>query len=158
MTTQLESQRQTLEWFNELQPSVKDMLCRTYDYILKHKDNPNKIVDFTELGVYWGCQSTSITTINAKFAKRFYDNLDHIKVLYDNRPSKKILYWTDIKEDINRGIFANTRFKYYTVFGYKKQTMMDRIEHERTDWRNSEISQWGGVNVHKFVNLKEIKK
>ena len=148
MTTQLESQRQTAEWFEALKPSTKDMVCRTYHYIMLHKDNPEVIADFTERGIAWAVRSTSITGVSDKHIKRYIDNLDHIKKLYDNRPSKRIVYWTVVNENLDWDIYAHCRVKYYTIFGYDNQKMNDRIQHER--------NEWGFGPLHKFENLKEI--
>ncbi len=156
MTTQLESQRQTAEWFEALKPSVKDMVCRTYHYIMLHKDNPDSPTDFTDEGIAWACRSTSITSVTDKHIQRYIDNIDHIKNLYDNRPSKNIVYWTEIKENLEKDTYAHCEFKYYTIFGYDKQKMNDRIQHERTDWGNNRVSKWGTTMVWKFDNLKEI--
>ena len=157
MTTKLESQRQTTEWFNNLTPSVKDMVCRTYDYIMRHKDNPEVIADFTERGIAWAVRSSNHGSVSDKHIQRYVDNLDHIKNLYDNRPSKKIAYWTEIKENVEVGVYAHCEFKHYTIFGYDTQKMNERIQHERTDWDNDRISKWGTVIAWRFDHLKEIK-
>jgi hypothetical protein len=135
MTLEITDQRQTAKWFNSLKPSVKDMLCRTYGYILRHENNPKVLADFTEQGVAWGCQGTSITGVSEKFIQRFYQNLDHIKTLYDNQPTKRMVYWTIADEKWNSNIeHPYCAFKYATIRAYDKQKMKDKIHHERTDW------------------------
>jgi len=143
MTTELESQRQTAEWFEALTPSVKDMVCDHYLYILRHHD-------FTDEGITVGCMRSSITSLSPKFIQRFIDNIDHIKNLYDNRPSKTVNHWTLIKENLEYGIYANCRFKRVTVFGYDEQKIKNRINHELTDWAST--------YKDKFENTIEIKK
>ncbi len=127
-----ETQRQTTEWFEDLKPSVKDMVCKIYGYILRHENNPDVMADFTDVGIGCACNSTSITTVSAKFIQRVIDNIDHIKNLYENRPSKRVVYWS-VEE--NDGA-PYCRYKYFTMFAYDKQNMANRIEHERTDWGN----------------------
>ena len=100
------------------------------------------------LGIAWAVRSTSITGVSDKHIKRYIDNLDHIKKLYDNRPSKRIVYWTVVNENLDWDIYAHCRVKYYTIFGYDEQKMNDRIQHER--------NEWGFGPLHKFENLKEI--
>ena len=157
MTTQLESQRQTAEWFEALKPSTKDMVCRTYGYIMRHKDNPEVIADFTERGISWAVRSSNHGSVSDKHIQRYIDNIDHIKNLYDNRPSKTITYWNDIEESLDHGVYAQCEFKHYTIFGYDNQKMNDRIQHERNDWGHIQQSKWGTVSIRRFKNLKEIK-
>jgi hypothetical protein len=156
MTTQLESQRQTAEWFEALKPSVKDMVCRTYHYIMLHKDNPDNPTALTDEGIAWAVRSTSITGVSDKHIQRYIDNIDHIKNLYDNRPSKNIVYWNDVEERLDLGVNAHCEFKHYTIFGYDDQKVNDRIQHERNDWGHLQTSKWGTVSVRRYKNLKEI--
>ena len=145
-----ETQRQTAEWFADLKPSVKDMVCTIYGYILKHENNPKVMADFTDVGIGWACNATSITTVSPKFIQRVIDNIDHIKNLYENRPSKRVVYWTEYEERLDIGPESTARcyFKHITLYGYDEFKLNGRIEHERTDW--------SGRYTHKFENKLEL--
>ena len=140
-----ETQRQTAEWFQDLKPSVKDMVSNIYAYILRHENNPDVMADFTDVGIGWACNSTSITNVSNKFVQRVVDNIDHIKKLHDDRPSKTVVFWTVIDEN-NEAPYC--KFKHVTIAGYDTYKLNERIEHERTDW--------GGRVSHKFKNKLEL--
>ncbi len=159
MTLELESQRQTAEWFNNLKPSVKDMVCRIYNYIEVWKEKSD-IIDFTPSGIQWACHTLSHTGLRGdKFVQRFYQNLDHIKNLVDNVPTKTVRYWYEWNAGSKR--YNSHGFKCEEVeFGYctwdvktfkfyDQQKMGHEIHKNTRDW-----STKFGPSYHKHEVIK----
>ncbi len=139
---------QTQEWFNELKPSVKDMVCNLYEYIVR-RSKVEDYINFTKEGIFFAHAKTSITVVaSEKFVDRFYYNLDKIKVLVDARPVTKHVYWS---EEVIKGVLTETPiciFKHMTFKFYCPNKLRDKVYHEYTDW--------SGSSSYKFKNHKTI--
>lgn len=83
----------TKETINNLSSSVKDMLCREYNWIKMtiEKDDHTYVKSFTEDAVQICCSQIEITgRCSKQFAETFIANLDLIKDLAENQPTYEI--------------------------------------------------------------------
>jgi hypothetical protein len=132
------------EWFDNLKPSVKDMVCNLYEYIEKHSKRVDYI-NFTKEGIFMARSTMSIFgTASQNFVDRVYYNLDKIKVLVDARPKTKHVYWSVDT------MFDETEvcvFKYHTFQLYCKKKLRDKVSHEYTDWSGSRVSKYENHKV-----------
>jgi len=81
------------ETIHLLSDTLKDMLCRQYNWIQMtiDKDNYTHVKSFTEDAVYICCSQIEIMgRCSSKYAKTFITNLDLIKDLVDNQPTYEI--------------------------------------------------------------------
>jgi hypothetical protein len=93
----------TKKEFKEFTPTLKDMLCRLYNYIERFRKE-RTYISFTEEGLYMATSAIEITgRCSEKYAKIFLANLDQIKTLTELQPITTL----EITLRVPKGIVVN---------------------------------------------------
>lgn len=124
-----EIKKHTQEEANNFSPYLKHMLCRVYGYIERFKDNPEprfKFVDFTEHGVGMVFRIFYGHT-EGKVIETFLNNLDVIKVLYDNQPEYLVTHSFIVTNENGE---EERKVETETLFGYDRERLL--IGHRRS--------------------------
>lgn len=140
--------RQTVEWFDQLKPSVKDMVCRLYMYIERHSKTKDYI-NFSKEGITYAAATVSLTGYpSERFVERFHSNLDIIKDLVQALPTKTYVYW-DL--NLDEGDKPNScRFQHHTFRYYDSSKLNSMVQHERNDWSAPYARKW--QNYQEIIN------
>ena len=95
--------------YKEFDEGTKDMLCRIYKFITRHKGSITN-VDFTEKGVataYLRLNSTGVA--GEGFCKRFIDNLDKLKELVELQTITHAVFY---KKSFIKNLDTNEEYPY----------------------------------------------
>ncbi len=156
----MEDLRTTQEWLNNLNDGTKDMLCDIYEYIDKWKDSSEpwaKVIDFTPSGIHFAkCNTQYYNATSEKFINKFHQNLDLIKVLVDNRPTKTFRF---TKKQYSK----ETKFTTDTRYGRREQITTIEIEPlikiiTFKYYNEREMEHHISINQRQFDSNKEILK
>lgn len=130
-----EIKKHTQEEANNFSPYLKHMLCRVYGYIEKFKDDPKyNAIDFTYQGVYLTYKIFYGHT-EGKVIETFLNNLDVIKVLYDNQPEYLVTHSFIVTNENGE---EERKEETQTVFGYDRERLL--IRHEYSDSSSYRVS------------------
>jgi hypothetical protein len=125
--------------FKEFAPTLKDMLCRLYNYI-ERWSKERSYISFTEQGLYMATSAIEITgRCSEKYANIFLANLDQIKTLAEAQPNTKVeitLYVPEgvIALDKDRNRKSGTDDYYFTSYFDSFKTYS--IDRYATNMRN----------------------
>ena len=130
---------ETIEKFRAYSPNLKDSLCQLYRYIDKFKDvNDNPVVkhvNFTVEGVRIAYNNITILNTTEKYATKFMQTLDLVKVLVDEQPTEvyevSYKYTNEDEESIVPDVTYTRTFRSYDSESLLCQLELSKHEHKK---------------------------